>query len=72
MFEYALARPPTNAEAERFRSQLVRMRDLYEKDSDAARRLAPAEVPGVSRAEAAALVNLATVILNLDEFITKE
>ena len=72
MFEHALARRPSSSEAERFRAYLVRMRGLYEKDAEASKQLAPAELPGVSRPEAAALVNLASVLLNLDEFITRE
>ena len=72
MFELALSRPPSSAEAERFRSSLVRMRELYEKDGASAKHLAPAELPGTTRAETAALVNLASVLLNLDEFITRE
>jgi hypothetical protein len=72
MFEHALARPPSDAEAERFRSHLVRLRELYEKDAEGAKQLAPAQIPGVSRSEVAALVNLATGVLNLDEFITRE
>ena len=72
LFEHALARQPSASEAERFRSHLVRMRALYEKDADSAKHLAPAEISGASRAEIAALVNLATAVLNLDEFITKE
>jgi hypothetical protein len=72
MFEHALGRPPTASEAERFRSHLVRFLFLYENDAESARHLAPAELPGVSRAEIAALVNIATAVLNLDEFITKE
>lgn len=71
IFEHALGRPPSNTEAERFRSHLVRLRSVYEKHGDAAKQIAPAEV-GIDRAEIAALVNLATAVLNLDEFITKE
>jgi hypothetical protein len=72
MYEFALNRPPGASESERFRSYLVRMRALYEKDQAAAKQLAPAELPGASRAETAALVTLATAILNLDESITRE
>jgi hypothetical protein len=45
---------------------------MYEKDGATAKTLAPAELPGVTRAETAALVTLATAVLNLDEFITRE
>jgi hypothetical protein len=72
LFDYALNRPPTSAESERFSSYLVRMRGIYEKDAAAAKQIAPAELPGTSRAETAALITLATAVLNLDEFITRE
>ena len=42
------------------------------RDTEAAKQLAPAELPGIPQAETAALVTPATVLLNLDEFITKE
>jgi hypothetical protein len=72
MFEHALARPPSANEAERFAASLVKLRAMYEIDRGAAKRLAPAEPSGVGRAEFAALTVVATAILNLDEFITRE
>jgi mono/diheme cytochrome c family protein len=72
MFEYALNRPATPAELDKFRTSLHRLQSMYERDAQAAKQLAPAELPGITRAETAALVNAATVLLNLDEFITKE
>ena len=72
MFEYALSRSPTSVELDKFRTSIERFRKTYEADTEAAKQLAPAELPGITRAETAALVNAATVLLNLDEFITKE
>jgi hypothetical protein len=72
MFKHALNRPPTSTEQDKFRTSLGRLQSIYEKDGEAAKQLAPAELPGVTRAETAALVNAASVLLNLDEFITKE
>jgi hypothetical protein len=72
MFEYALNRPPTPTELDKFRTSLTRFQSMFERDPEAAKQLAPAELPGITRAETASLVNAATVLLNLDEFITKE
>ena len=72
MFEHALARKPTPAESQRFVASLERFRKMYEADAESAKTLAPAELPEVNRADAAAWVNAATVLLNLDEFITRE
>jgi hypothetical protein len=72
MFEYALNRPPTPGELDKFRTSIPRLQAMYEADKEAAKQLAPAELPGITRAETAALVNAATVLLNVDEFITRE
>ncbi len=72
LFELAMARTPSLGEAERFRKGLDTLRAKYEQDEAAAKQIAPATLPGIGRAEAAAWVNLATVLMNLDEFITKE
>jgi hypothetical protein len=72
MFEYALARPATPSELQRFAKSLDQFKTAYAADAESAKELAPAEIPGVTRAEAAAWINVATVLLNLDEFITRE
>ena len=72
MFERTLARKPSLGEADRFRKGLESLRAKYASDSTAAHQVAPAVLPGLNRAEAAAWVNLASVLLNLDEFVTKE
>lgn len=72
MFEHALARQPSAAESKRFEDGLATLRGAYVKDSESSAQIAPAELPGISRAEIAAWVNLGSVLLNLDEFITKE
>ena len=48
------------------------MRGVYEKDPESAAQLAPAELPGIPRRRSPHWVNLGSVLLNLDEFITKE
>jgi hypothetical protein len=72
MFELALARTPSLGEAARFRKGFELLRARYAGDAENAAKMAPATLPGVARDEAAAWVNLASVLLNLDEFITKE
>jgi hypothetical protein len=72
MFEHALGRQPTTSESRRFIASLDQFKTAYATDAEAARQLAPAELPGVTLSEAAAWVNVATVLLNLDEFITRE
>jgi mono/diheme cytochrome c family protein len=72
MFEYAVGRPATDVETKRFLQSVDKLRATYEADAESAKQLAPAELPGIPRADAAAWVNVATVLLNLDEFITRE
>lgn len=72
MFEHALGRAPGSGEAARFRESLTKLEAAYKTDATGAGKLAPAELPGITRPEAAALINLATVLLNTDEFITRE
>jgi hypothetical protein len=72
MFEHALGRRATDVEVKRFLASVDRLRAVYEADSASAKQIAPAELPGIPRADAAAWVNVATVLLNLDEFITRE
>jgi hypothetical protein len=72
MFEHAVGRPATDVEMKRFLQSIDRLRATYEADAESAKQLAPAELPGIPRADVAAWVNAATVLLNLDEFITRE
>jgi hypothetical protein len=72
MFEHALGREPSLGEAERFRKGQELLRTKYEKDPAAAAEMAPAAIDGMTKAETAAWVNLATVLLNTDEFMTRE
>ncbi len=68
----ALARKPSDAERTRFQTYFERQKAVFEKDAKAAEELAlPGVAPG-ERAESAAWVALSTVLLNLDEFITRE
>lgn len=72
LFERALGRAPSLGEQAPFRSGLETLTAKYEADPAAAKQMAPAAFEGMSRPEIAAWVNLASVLMNLDEFITKE
>lgn len=71
-FERCLARQPKSRESEQLLSYFQRQKDIFQKDAKAAESLYPVEPAGVDRAEAAAWVGVSTVLLNLDEFITRE
>jgi hypothetical protein len=69
-FEVSLGREPSAAETQRLTHFLAEQRQEYEADADAAKQFAKG-VPG-DPATAAAWVAVARVVLNLDEFITRE
>ena len=71
-FQIALARPPNDAELESLSGYYRRQMQIFEQESGAAEKLAPVEIAGVSRIETAAWTGLSSVLLNLDEFITRE
>jgi hypothetical protein len=68
----ALGRPPSATEKVRMQAYLEKQESLLKDDAKAAEQLAPVELPGVARREAAAWTALSSVLLNLDEFITRE
>jgi len=72
LFELALAREPDKVERDEMNNTFQRQRTLLTSNSKAAEELAPFEVAGVARTDAAAWVGLSTVLLNLNEFITRE
>lgn len=65
-FELCLARPPREAERGRMRRFLAHMTDAFASDPDAVRRA------GEESAEAAAWTSVARVLINLDEFVTRQ
>jgi len=75
-FRKALSRNPSTQELNVLTATHARLRDEYRQDSEAARKLlAVGESPRDARldpAEHAALTALCTMILNLDEFLTKQ
>lgn len=71
--ETALGREPTSTELARLRGYLQQQRDRFASDTPAAKAFAPAGVPsGVTETEAAAWSAVSRVLMNLDEFITRE
>ena len=72
-FRMALTRPPTEWERSRLLGLLAEYRDWYAQHPDDARELARDEHAGTGDpADAAAWTETVSVILNLDEFITRE
>ncbi len=71
-FLLALARRPSADETTRLNLLLGQQTEAFESDPDEARQLLPAPFPGATAAESAAWVTLASVLLNLHEFIHRE
>ncbi|MBX5494689.1 MAG: PSD1 domain-containing protein [Bryobacteraceae bacterium] len=70
-FERTLGRPPEPREQERFAAFLQKQQGILEREGESA-EIATARPPGVSAREMAAWVSLSSVLLNLDEFMTRE
>ncbi len=71
-YRLGLSRSPTPDEVEIATAYYSRQLDIFEADPAAAAAFMPVEVPGATRAEAAAWAGLGSVTFNLDEFITRE
>ncbi len=71
-FLLALAREPTASEARNLRSYFERQRAIFDEEGGTAERFMPLDVAGTGASGAAAWTGLASVVLNLDEFITRE
>ncbi|MBP88000.1 MAG: hypothetical protein CMJ64_14955 [Planctomycetaceae bacterium] len=72
MFRHCVARRPKESERLRLQELLAAQRKAYADDPDAAAALIGAEKPGAKDAELAAWTATARVLMNLDEFITRE
>jgi mono/diheme cytochrome c family protein len=72
LFRFALARVPSEEEAGRLEQFLGEQRERYAADASAAAALTSLLTEGVPPAEAAAWTATARVVMNLDEFITRE
>ena len=71
-FMLALARAPKPEESKRLLAYLQQQKALFENDDSSARELLRDSAPGGDVAEHAAWVALSSVLLNLDETITRE
>ena len=71
-FRLCLAREPDPSERQWLATAIRRQEEILEEELELARLALPADLPGVSVTEAAAWVGASRVLLNLDEFITRE
>lgn len=73
MFELCLTRPPASTELNRLLAYLQSQRQEFAGQTEAANALGPLpEVSGIAPEEGAAWTMIGRVLLNLDEFITRE
>jgi mono/diheme cytochrome c family protein len=72
LFEIALARPPSPREREWVEAYLKKQIGMLEVAGGSAEKMFPVELAGHSRVESAAWTALASVLLNVDEFVTRE
>ncbi len=71
--EFCLSRQPSSPELARLRSHLEEQRARFVSDPQSAADFAPNPLPnGVTAPDAAAWTAIARVLMNLDEFITRE
>ncbi|HEU0123321.1 MAG TPA: PSD1 and planctomycete cytochrome C domain-containing protein [Bryobacteraceae bacterium] len=72
LFQVSLGRRPNRTELETSAQYVRTQISAFEKDQASAVQLFPTALVGVSRAESAAWTALASALLNLDEFLTRE
>lgn len=72
VFLMCLARPPSATERTRLTDYFQEQLAILRKDPKATARLSPAQPQGIEPAEAAAWTGVASVLLNLHEFITRD
>ena len=71
-FELCLARPPKDSEVRAMIEYYQTQTGILENDPESAEKLFALNLRGVSQVEGATWVGVASVFLNLDEFITRE
>ncbi len=71
-FRLCLGRPPSANESEVMLSYLTRQKVILEKEPESVTELLPVGIDGADQTEAATWVALSRVLLNLDEFLTRE
>ena len=68
----ALGRPPSAAERVRLQAYFEKQQSTLSQDEQQLAQLAPVSIEGVKPSEMAAWTALSSVLMNLDEFITRE
>ena len=71
-FELCLSRPPSPVEFKSMRDYYDQQVAIFEAEQQSPERFMPVALPDAGRVEAAAWAGVASVLLNLDEFITRE
>jgi len=71
-YQLAAGRPATASEKQRLRAYLDQQRRLLADDAPAISQLAPVEAAGSTPLETATWTMLASAVLNLEEFLTRE
>jgi mono/diheme cytochrome c family protein len=71
-FRLALVRAPDADERELLTAAFERQKDIIQKSGGASYAAPAAEAAGLDRVEASAWVGLSSILLNLDEFITRD
>ena len=71
-FRLCLAREPTAAELRHLKDYHSEQTVIFDSEPKLAKDFMPFDVPGMNPAEAAAWAGVSSVLLNLDEFITRE
>lgn len=71
-FSICLQRSPADRERTALAAYYREQTGIFEKDPDSAAKLVPIELPNTTRVETAAWTAMASVLLNLDEFIRRE
>ncbi|MXY69462.1 MAG: DUF1553 domain-containing protein, partial [Acidobacteriia bacterium] len=71
-FRSCLSRAPTAAESRHLKEYYSEQKAIFDSEPELAAEFMPLAVSGLDAAEAAAWTGVASVLLNLDEFITRE
>ena len=71
-FRRCLAREPGPSELQHLQAYLADQKAIFDTDSESSKSFMPLKIAGISRVEAAAWAGVTSVLLNLDEFITRE
>jgi hypothetical protein len=71
-FRLCLGRNPEPLESKSMLVYLTRLQVIQQKEPKSVPLMFPVDLPGMERTEAAAWVGLSRVLLNLDEFLTRE